>query len=342
MQTIIEDGSPDPITGLLNRITETWSTYQSDELSDLEATALTLLVAAGMVERRFEIRLRMINHPVVMTAKATITGEAGLAEALAPLVAAVWQEWREPFEQWKQGETRDTPPFHCQRVGLDEWRLTGDGVQARTDLANGDTRTVLDFVLARGFFTLRPSSPGSGRLLSFDKVQAGDQAAVPAGVQVTNWAEGAHAFAQAFENLLQSRRQEEIVEKASGLPRGPGSGAIFKERLAEYLENRRETYHQLVRDTLNRVEGAAVQFEDLFGPTAIARTWLRDAGIKDDDDRELNRVKKAIVGLALYQTEIQPVLQEPPQRPSGWRPPERKGESLDPLIARLLDGNGTT
>ena len=168
-----ENGSlQNEIVGLLNRIPKTWGTFELDQLTDAEASALVLLVAAGMVERRFELRLRMINHPLAMTAQATATGESGVAKALSQLVAGLWHEWRESYEQWRQSDTCDSVPFVCERIGKDEWRLTKEGVLALGDLSSGSASTVFDFVLKRGFFTCRFPYLGSGRLLTFDRVPA--------------------------------------------------------------------------------------------------------------------------------------------------------------------------
>ena len=47
------------VAELLRLIPETWQTYRPDDLTEVKAQALFLLTAAGMVERRARIRVRM-------------------------------------------------------------------------------------------------------------------------------------------------------------------------------------------------------------------------------------------------------------------------------------------
>jgi hypothetical protein len=198
------------IAELLRRIPDTWQVYRPDDLTEIQAQALFLLTAAGMVERRERLRLKMFNHPLVAEATITATGEYGGAEALKDLVASMWPDWQDAFREWKKGDAANMPSGICERLEPSEWRLTDQGVIARKDLDN-DTQAqgaVFDFVLRRGFFDGRPRllpngrisqrGPvrGKGQLVTMKKTKA--EPAAPATMNVGNWKEGGDAFAQAF------------------------------------------------------------------------------------------------------------------------------------------------
>ena len=58
---------------------------------------------------------------------------------------------------------KEATAFHTERIGKEQWRLTSEGIVARTDLENGDSAAVFDFVLLRGFFDGRPKLMPDGR-----------------------------------------------------------------------------------------------------------------------------------------------------------------------------------
>lgn len=89
---------------LLARIPDTWEEFVHDELSEVQAQALFLLTAAGMVERREEFRIRMVGRRVSVDATITATGEYGLIEALEALASQVWPDWEDAFTKWQQGD----------------------------------------------------------------------------------------------------------------------------------------------------------------------------------------------------------------------------------------------
>jgi hypothetical protein len=186
------------VADLLNRISETWQDFDSDSLTATQAQALFLLTAAGMVERRHHLRLQMLNHPVMVEATFTATGEYGSVEALESLPAILWTEWEDAYRQWMSGEQSGTPPFHCERLKPEEWRLTDQGVIARNDLSSGQPAVVFDFVLKRGYFQHRKPVQGNGRLVKYDKSKQTD----PKAVNIANWNEGGEAFAKAFSQFF--------------------------------------------------------------------------------------------------------------------------------------------
>ena len=102
------------VAELLRKIPASWEEYDADALTDSQGKALFLLVAAGLVERRIRLRLRMVNHPVVMEAALTATGEYGGVEALETVVASLWHDWANAWRDWRAGETASVPPFHCE------------------------------------------------------------------------------------------------------------------------------------------------------------------------------------------------------------------------------------
>lgn len=200
------------IVELLRRIPDTWQTYRPDDLSETQSQALFLLVAAGMVERRERMRLRMLNHPLVVEATFTATGEYGGVEALTALAAQTWEDWQDAFRRWKEGPTPTAPPFHCERLEPSEWRLTDQGVIARKDVRAGKKDAAVDFVLKRGFFDGRPRMMpdggisqrrpvrGKGALERMEK-RRGEPAST---VEIANWGKGAEAFSAAFAKILET------------------------------------------------------------------------------------------------------------------------------------------
>ena len=194
------------IAGLIRRIPDTWTDFDRDSLTETEERAMFLLVAAAMVEKRLAFRIRFIGHPMAVHATVTATGEYGFAEAMEQVVAGAWQQWRAALEHRPSSEK---PTFLCERLGIDQWRLTHEGVQARGDIEAGDPAPVFDFVLKRGFFDGQPRlltggrvskrepvrGRGKGERLEFCPADKLDPQA-PA-VAVNNWPEGAAAIAAA-------------------------------------------------------------------------------------------------------------------------------------------------
>lgn len=118
----VDDLIETAVAALLRRVPERWEEYDADSLTATESKALFMLVAAGMVERRIRFRTRLHNHPVAVEATITATGEYGFAEAIEPVLASMWTEWRDAFRAWRNGEARCEPapggldPGHGQLV----------------------------------------------------------------------------------------------------------------------------------------------------------------------------------------------------------------------------------
>ncbi len=227
----------DAVAALLRRIPECWTEYDADTLTATEAQALLLLVAAGMVERRIRLRMRLHNHPVAAEATMTATGEYGFVEALEPVLASMWGEWKDAYHAWRTGETRGEPLSVTEHLKPDEWRLTDQGTLARADLDGGHAERALDFVLRRGFFDGQPKlilEPGRervsqreavrgyGRLVTMRKVQT-DAVGTPA-VNIGNWQEGATAFAAAFEALAKAAFEAKAAAEGRAAPDTASAG----------------------------------------------------------------------------------------------------------------------
>ena len=75
------------IESLLRRIPDRWQSVDIDQLSVTEQRAILLLVGAGLVERRSSIRLGMAGQGEAIEATVAVTGEAGLLQAIEPLLA---------------------------------------------------------------------------------------------------------------------------------------------------------------------------------------------------------------------------------------------------------------
>lgn len=207
----------DAVAALLRRVPERWAEYDADALTATESQALFLLVAAGMVERRIRLRARLHNHPVAVEATITATGEYGFVEAMEPVLASMWAEWKDAYNAWRTGETRGAPLSVTEHLKPDEWRLTDQGALARADLDGDSPHVALDFVLRRGFFDGQPrlipepggtrvsqreAVRGKGHLVALRKVRTDS---VPtASVNIGNWKEGADAFAAAFQAVAKA------------------------------------------------------------------------------------------------------------------------------------------
>ncbi len=196
---------------ILRSVPETWADVDPTALSSLQEQALSLLTAAGMIERRVMFRLRMAGQPVAVEATITLTGETGLAQAMQFLLKETWNDWREAFEKQQGADQKDEPSFHCERVGSEQWRLTTEGVVARGDLDNGNAATVIDFVLRRGFFDGHPRKLPDGRISQrlpvagrglLERMQRVRNDAGPTGVAIANWEAGAKAFAATIAEVM--------------------------------------------------------------------------------------------------------------------------------------------
>jgi len=293
------------VATLLRRVPERWEEYDADSLTATESKALFLLIAAGMVERRIRLRIRLNNHPVAVEATVTATGECGFAEAMEPVLGAMWTDWKDAFTAWRSGETRGSPSAVTEHLKPDEWRLTDQGLLARTDLDNGDAQVALDFVLRRGFFDgsprliLEPGTPrisqrepvaGCGRLVTMRRVQA--DGLPPVTVNVGNWAEAANAFEAVIQKIMRN----------GGPPQASGNGRTVREsgqvetavaynsadptpswdeRVAKYLAARQKHLDKMQDAYLagEREHGNTI-YDEHFTPTVIAR-----AITGDDNDR---------------------------------------------------------
>src|SRR5690606_16513331 len=127
-----------------------------DNLTNLQARSLFLLVAAGMVERRGWIRSSMANHPTALEVRFQATGEYGLVLAMEQAASAAYQIWRDAWRGWNEGEKEGHSPFHVYSLKPQEWRLTDQGELARDEVSSADGKAdianVVDFVLKRGLY----------------------------------------------------------------------------------------------------------------------------------------------------------------------------------------------
>ncbi len=260
------------IAELLRIIPETWAEFDLDRLTVVQDRALFLLTAAGMVERRGWLRSTIANHPTAFEVRFQATGEGGFAKAIEQATAAEYETWKEAWRTWKTGETKNGSPFRTEAMKPQEWRLTDQGVVARGDLDGTnrvtDPDATFDFIFKRGFYgpgywsrlaasnpkrvdralieeqcrstgqdwtdLPRPPLPGSGLLVEIRKVE---EPAVPQAVKLTNWGEGADAFAAAFEKAFLA------MSKANG---GAGASddaeeAAASQRASQERDRRDET-----------------------------------------------------------------------------------------------------
>ena len=180
------DPLDEAILKLLAQVPQRWEELNREALSALEDKALFLLTGAGLIERKFFIRAWLIGHPVQVEVTALLTGEKGLAKAMDPVFATVWNCWEGFYRQRKDGPEESRPMFFCQRTAPEQWRLNDQGVIACQDVAQGRSKVVLDFVHRRTAVFYGKVVPGYGRAERIEKVHRADS---PTKVEVTNLSE---------------------------------------------------------------------------------------------------------------------------------------------------------
>lgn len=181
------------IEALLRRIPDRWETVAVDRLTSAEHRVLRLLVGAGLVEHRATVRIEMAGQAEAFEATIAVTGEAGLLQAIEPILAETWVRWSGALSDWNRSTGAGGRPFRMTKAGGEEWRLTEHGVMARADLdvpldrrlspgaaaTVGSRERVIDFVLREGPLADRPVVPGSGQLVALRTVPSGDGVAPP-------------------------------------------------------------------------------------------------------------------------------------------------------------------
>ena len=212
-----QDPIADAVLSLLQTVPDNWSEYDSESLNEPKEHARELLVDAGLLELRFNLRLRMFGHPKVVEATCRTTGELGINEVGVKVEACAREIWRDEWDSRQKWGRDRTNPFHCERFGKEQWRLTTEGINARLDL--GDPKNcVLDFVLRRGIFDGQIRSGLHGRPIHRKTVRGRgivekiasvslNRRVVrsgPAKVGISNWNEGAVSFVDAFKEMIAS------------------------------------------------------------------------------------------------------------------------------------------
>lgn len=132
---------------LLGQIPTTW--VEQPDLSHLEDRGLELLVAAGLVEHRFSLRLRSPGDKQAVAARVRFTGEGGLIKGFEPALAEAWALWE---AAWDAGRGVYVEPADER----DEWRLTEHGEQAAAEAASGDVRYLRNFLRTPGCPGIKP------------------------------------------------------------------------------------------------------------------------------------------------------------------------------------------
>ena len=190
-------------------LVETLLRHAPDSWTDtsLDANdAVTVLTAAGFVERRITFTVQLPGEERVQRITIETTGEHGLAEAMEAILHDWWARWGGRWQELRREIGGPIKPIIVRES--DQWRLTDQGRLARADFEKGDKRPI-DFALKRGFFdgklrrlpngriTRREPVRGYGRLVSIENASSGSLA-----VSISNWPEGSAAFAKAFAKAL--------------------------------------------------------------------------------------------------------------------------------------------
>lgn len=234
----MSDGASTPIESLatsveslLRSLPERWTPFDHDDLTAAEQQVLLLLIAAGLVERRFTLRVEMAGQPGAFEATLAATGERGLADALEPMLAEMWSRWGSAFKVWKASEAASASPFRITHRGPDQWRLTEHGVTARGDLDIqapsegaaafvGSFQRTIEFVTRTGRQADRPNVRGEGRLVELKTHEDHDDAKpTPSPVSLANPEELAAAFRDALiPGLVEALNVNAAKGEASSSP----------------------------------------------------------------------------------------------------------------------------
>lgn len=223
MQTQQDASIDAAVLSLLRTIPRTWAARTADSLTHAEEKALVALTAAGLVERRLTLRLRMHGDDDALRCTIVATGACGLEVAIEQIAAAAFARWEKEWKRHRESTDRDAPKLFCERIGLGEWRLTDTGVLAQEDAVSAGERRVLDWVLWRGCFDgrerlrgdgsmfQRKPLTGEGRLESLEFERISPPTVMQSGVRIENWDEGAVAFRKLFEAFYRTEKSPSQV-----------------------------------------------------------------------------------------------------------------------------------
>lgn len=208
------------ILELLRHAPRRWTPLESDTLTADQEQALKLLTAAGLIERRFAIRLSLIGHPTRLKVTATATGEHGIAEAMAPVLQKAWDLWSEFYRDGEAGPPEERPRFFCEKTAPESWRLSQQGALALADLEAGEQQRVLDFVHRRPPVFAGRVVPGEGRAERIEQTDEKQTQSAPSQVEVTNLSELSEPLQQ-----MQTLMQRMFEQMAANERRQAGAGS---------------------------------------------------------------------------------------------------------------------
>lgn len=249
------------VAALLRIIPDNWSEFDRDELTDAQNKSLYAMIAAGLVERRGRIRIAFAGRGESFEVRYQATREAGMAAALASAVSEMFLAWQDAWTRWTKSEASSGVPFVAESLKPQEWRLTSEGVIARSDLAD-NPNMVIDFVLKTGFYgsgyrhrafiaslpkleagataerssgpnqtaeATRPPVEGTGTLVEKRRRMRPTE---PSNVAVTNWAEGTDSFAQLLAPMFDAlaRRTADAQSVTQQVDSVPVAANVFSDR----------------------------------------------------------------------------------------------------------------
>jgi hypothetical protein len=215
---VVEDSVVSAAERLIRSMPETWSRRTDFVKSHADEQALFHLVAAGMVERRFGLRLSFRGDEIAYEVTVIATGECGLAEAIQPVAAEASVRWLPKFQELVR-EGRHHGCFRSIVAEPDDCRLTASGLDARDDLGKSmrgefgcgepdPAEIVRAFIFRRGFFGSRPVVGGSGSLVSFRPIPSNGWADPSPGEPAASSAESAAKPPPTLDQIREAFRQE--------------------------------------------------------------------------------------------------------------------------------------
>ncbi len=204
------------ISKMLKTSSQRWKTCDLNELTSIEQRTQLLLIAAGFIERRIEMRIVSLVGTFSADIEFVATGERGMAEAVGPAIQQMWSAVGASYEDWIKTRGKASTS-HCE-ILRDSWRLTDRGVIARNRLRDSkpSQQSVFDCVLKRGTSVNRPVCMGSGRLIRISLTT--DAPVTPTPVIITNWDEGMKLFSAEVAKSIEAAFAQKSVATSPQMP----------------------------------------------------------------------------------------------------------------------------
>jgi len=274
----------------LTSLSDQWLAVDVLAQSSQESLALHVCVQSGLVELQIPCTAWGADRQDRVRGTFFVTGGWQPADLTNCL--------RRHFAEWAQQRVS------IQQDARQRARLTDDGQQARRDATADDP--LLRMTAIQAAKGLRPAARIRFAIAVPDCAAVGSASAMATastGDVVVNVDLGSLLEKVSFSQSAQPNELEPSV-------RSPRANQTKKQQidawLTRHLREHQSEYDQLL-PLIAIDKGSQRRFRALFGPTALARRFTREAGA-DGDGKQIESNKTLIQGSPVYQTKIKPVL----------------------------------